>query len=48
MRAAWPQHKPMSVRISATDWVPGGVDDEEAVRELLRDILEAEGFDDGG
>jgi anthraniloyl-CoA monooxygenase len=32
MRAAWPQHKPMSVRISATDWVPGGVDDEEAVR----------------
>lgn len=22
----------MSVRISATDWVPGGVDDEEAVR----------------
>jgi anthraniloyl-CoA monooxygenase len=31
MRAAWPQHKPMSVRISATDWVPGGVDDEEAV-----------------
>ena len=32
MRAAWPQHKPMSVRISASDWVPGGVDDEEAVR----------------
>jgi anthraniloyl-CoA monooxygenase len=32
MRAAWPQERPMSVRISATDWVPGGVDDEEAVR----------------
>jgi anthraniloyl-CoA monooxygenase len=31
MRAAWPQHKPMSVRISASDWVPGGVDDEAAV-----------------
>jgi anthraniloyl-CoA monooxygenase len=31
MRAAWPDERPMSVRISATDWVPGGVDDEEAV-----------------
>ena len=31
MRAVWPQHKPMSVRISATDWVPGGVDEAEAV-----------------
>ena len=31
MRAVWPQHKPMSVRISATDWVPGGVDEVEAV-----------------
>jgi anthraniloyl-CoA monooxygenase len=32
MRAAWPQERPMSVRISATDWVPGGVDDDEAVQ----------------
>jgi anthraniloyl-CoA monooxygenase len=24
MRAAWPEHKPMSVRISAHDWAPGG------------------------
>jgi anthraniloyl-CoA monooxygenase len=32
MRAAWPEHKPMSVRISATDWVPDGVNDEESVR----------------
>jgi anthraniloyl-CoA monooxygenase len=32
IRAVWPQHKPMSVRISATDWVPGeGVDADEAV-----------------
>jgi anthraniloyl-CoA monooxygenase len=30
-RAAWPDHLPMSVRISATDWVGGGVDGEEAV-----------------
>jgi len=25
MRAAWPSERPMSVRISATDWVEGGV-----------------------
>jgi anthraniloyl-CoA monooxygenase len=25
MRAVWPQHLPMSVRISAHDWVPGGI-----------------------
>jgi len=25
MRAAWPSHKPMSVRISAADWAPGGL-----------------------
>jgi anthraniloyl-CoA monooxygenase len=31
VRALWPQEKPMSVRISATDWVPGGFDDDEAV-----------------
>ena len=31
MRAVWPAHKPMSVRISATDWVPGGVTPDDAV-----------------
>jgi anthraniloyl-CoA monooxygenase len=31
MRAVWPQHKPMSVRISATDWVDGGITGEDAV-----------------
>ncbi len=32
MRLAWPEHKPMSVRISATDWVgEAGVTPEEAV-----------------
>ncbi len=30
-RAAWPAEKPMSVRISATDWVEGGFDDDDAV-----------------
>jgi anthraniloyl-CoA monooxygenase len=31
MRAAWPADRPMSVRISATDWVEGGVTGEDAV-----------------
>jgi anthraniloyl-CoA monooxygenase len=31
MRGAWPQHKPMSVRISATDWVEGGITGEDSV-----------------
>lgn len=32
MRAVWPQDKPMSVRISAHDWVPGGITPENAVQ----------------
>jgi anthraniloyl-CoA monooxygenase len=32
MRAAWPSHKPMSVRISATDWAEGGLSGDDAVR----------------
>lgn len=31
MRAAWPADKPMSVRISAHDWAPGGNTDADAV-----------------
>jgi anthraniloyl-CoA monooxygenase len=31
MRAAWPAARPMSVRVSATDWAPGGLSGEEAV-----------------
>jgi anthraniloyl-CoA monooxygenase len=31
MRAAWPAEKPMSVRISATDWAPGGITGDDAV-----------------
>ena len=30
MRETWPQDKPMSVRISAHDWVPGGLTPEDA------------------
>ena len=31
MRAAWPADKPMSVRISATDWAEGGITGDDAV-----------------
>lgn len=31
MRAVWPEDKPMSVRISANDWIDGGVTPDEAV-----------------
>jgi anthraniloyl-CoA monooxygenase len=31
MRAAWPKHKPMSVRISATDWHDDGLSSDDAV-----------------
>ena len=39
MRAAWPQDKPMSVRISAHDWVDGGITPDDAVRiaQLFKD-----------
>ncbi|MEZ4390078.1 MAG: NADH:flavin oxidoreductase/NADH oxidase [Polyangiales bacterium] len=31
MRAAWPARKPMSVRVSATDWHEGGITDEDVL-----------------
>jgi len=31
MRAVWPQDKPISVRISANDWVDGGITPDDAV-----------------
>ncbi len=31
IRALWPDHKPISVRISATDWVPDGFSGDDAV-----------------
>ena len=44
VRAAWPQHKPISVRISATDWMgDDGVTPEDAV-EIAR-LLQAAGVD---
>ncbi|WP_395703341.1 bifunctional salicylyl-CoA 5-hydroxylase/oxidoreductase [Aquabacterium sp.] len=40
MRAAWPQHLPMSVRISAHDWVEGGITPADAVQ-IARAFREA-------
>jgi len=43
VRATWPAAKPISVRISATDWMPGGFDGEDAVK--LARALKASGCD---
>jgi anthraniloyl-CoA monooxygenase len=43
MRVAWPQHKPMSVRISAHDWVEGGITPDDAVR--IARLFKAAGAD---
>ncbi|GBD44455.1 Salicyloyl-CoA 5-hydroxylase [bacterium HR40] len=40
MRAVWPEERPMSVRISATDWAPGGLEEDEAV-EVARAFVAA-------
>ena len=40
LRAAWPAHKPMSVRISATDWAEGGITGDDAV-DIARAFAEA-------
>jgi anthraniloyl-CoA monooxygenase len=42
-RAVWPQEKPMSARISAVDWMPGGMAPDDAV-EVAR-TLKAHGCD---
>jgi len=31
VRAAWPAEKPLSVRISATDWAEGGISDDDVI-----------------
>lgn len=40
VRAVWPAHKPISVRISAHDWVEGGVTPDDAV-EIARAFKDA-------
>ncbi len=39
MRAAWPDNKPMSVRISACDWAPGGLSEDDllAACQMIKD-----------
>ena len=41
LRAVWPREKPMSVRISATDWKAGGVTPERHDRDLAEPSREA-------
>jgi len=43
VRGAWPDHKPMSVRISAVDWAPGGLQPADAV--AVARLLKAHGCD---
>ena len=39
VRAAWPEDRPMTVRVSATDWFPGGLDIDDTV-EIARAFAE--------
>jgi anthraniloyl-CoA monooxygenase len=43
VRGIWPEEKPISVRLSGSDWLPGGFDTDEAV-EAAR-MLKARGCD---
>lgn len=43
IRAVWPQQKPISVRISAHDWAPGGNTAEDAV--VIAHLFKAAGAD---
>lgn len=43
MRAVWPEHKPLGIRISSVDWVEGGLTIEESVQYAKK--LEAAGCD---
>ncbi len=43
VRAVWPRAKPMSVRVSATDWIPGGTTGADTV-EIAR-AMKAAGCD---
>jgi anthraniloyl-CoA monooxygenase len=43
VRASWPEDKPVSVRISAADWAPGGTEIEDAI--AIARLLKAHGCD---
>jgi anthraniloyl-CoA monooxygenase len=42
-RAAWPAERPLSARVSAVDWMPGGMEPEDAVQ--VAGMLKARGCD---
>jgi len=43
MREAWPEVKPMSIRISASDWAPGGITEDDVLATVR--AFEAAGCD---
>ena len=43
VRAAWPQERPLSVRISASDWAEGGLEEHDLV--VFAGLLRAAGVD---
>jgi len=43
VRRHWPQGKPMSVRISANDWVPNGIQPEDSIR--IASLFKSHGVD---
>src|ERR1019366_9567639 len=43
VRAVWPAEKPLSVRISATDWAAGGLSEEDML--VMVRTFEASGAD---
>ncbi|HZR18786.1 MAG TPA: NADH:flavin oxidoreductase/NADH oxidase [Verrucomicrobiae bacterium] len=43
VRAVWPERLPLAVRLSCTDWVPGGWDLEQSIQ--LAKLLKAEAVD---
>ncbi|WP_052351545.1 NADH:flavin oxidoreductase/NADH oxidase, partial [Deinococcus pimensis] len=43
VRSAWPSHLPLLVRLSATDWAPGGWNEDDTV--AVSRLLAAEGVD---
>ena len=43
VRAAWPQDRPLSVRVSSSDWAPGGLTEDELI--AVARAMKAEGVD---
>ena len=43
VRAAWPADKPLSVRLSSSDWAPGGLGEDELI--AIARAMKAEGAD---